>query len=204
MGVITMISMIPFGPAVWDRMVSAVEKVRERLYRATGVLEVAKIPYAIIGGNAVAAWVARVDPAAVRNTQDVSVLLRRSDLPQAIAAMEAAGFVYRHVASIDMFLDGPNTKARDAVHIVAAGENVRTESLLPAATIDECESSPDGRYRHVTLDALVRMKLTAFRDKDRTHIRDLIGVGLVDETWLTRVHPLLKDRLKQILDDPEG
>jgi len=31
------------------------------------------------GGNAVAAWVARVDRAAVRNTQDVDLLVRRSD-----------------------------------------------------------------------------------------------------------------------------
>jgi len=31
------------------------------------------------GGNAVAAWVARVDRAAVRNTQDVDLLVRRKD-----------------------------------------------------------------------------------------------------------------------------
>ena len=29
------------------------------------------------------------------------------------------------------------------------------------------------------------MKLTSFRDKDRTHLRDLISVGLVDESWRT-------------------
>jgi hypothetical protein len=35
--------------------------------------------YAMAGGNAVAAWVARVDRAAVRNTQDVDLLVRRKD-----------------------------------------------------------------------------------------------------------------------------
>ena len=57
-----------------DRMVRAVEKVRERLHRAASALEAAGIPYAVVGGNAVAAWVATVDEAAVRNTQDVDLL----------------------------------------------------------------------------------------------------------------------------------
>ena len=47
--------MIPFGPAVWDRMLSAPEKVRVRLYRTTGVLEASKVLYAIIVGKAFAA-----------------------------------------------------------------------------------------------------------------------------------------------------
>ena len=63
-----------------DRMVLAVERVRDRLKRASGALEAAGIPYAVAGGNAVAAWVATVDAAAVRNTQDVDILLRRADL----------------------------------------------------------------------------------------------------------------------------
>lgn len=80
-----------------DRMVSAVEKVRERLLRATAALERAGVPYAVIGGNAVASWVASVDEAAVRTTQDVDILLQRSDLAAANTALEDVGFVYRHV-----------------------------------------------------------------------------------------------------------
>src|SRR5688572_29439735 len=109
----------------WERMVSAVEKVRERLRRAAQALADAGIPYAVAGGNAVAAWVGEVDEAAVRNTQAVDILLRRADLDRAKEALAKAGFIYRHAASIDMFLDGPGAKARDAVHIVFAGEKVR-------------------------------------------------------------------------------
>src|SRR5947209_6218494 len=105
----------PVGEFLLERMVRAVEKVKERLLRATTALENAGIPYAVAGGNAVAAWVARVDEAAVRNTQDVDVLLRRSELDAATRALASAGFVWRHVAGIDMFLDGPKAKARDAV-----------------------------------------------------------------------------------------
>src|SRR3989454_9979774 len=96
----------PYGEVSWERMIRAVEKVRERLRRAAAALEAAEVPYAVVGGNAVAAWVSRVDEAAVRNTQDVDILLRRADLPAAIAAMAQGGFVHRHTASLDMFLDG--------------------------------------------------------------------------------------------------
>lgn len=68
-------------------MVRAVERVRERLLRATGAMEAAGVPYAVAGGNAVAAWVATIDPAAVRNTQDVDVLLRRDDMDAAATAL---------------------------------------------------------------------------------------------------------------------
>jgi hypothetical protein len=196
--------MIAFGPAVWDRMVLAVELVRDRLRRATAALETGGVPYAVIGGNAVAAWVARIDPAAVRNTQDVDILLRREDFERAKVVMEAAGFVYRHAASIDMFLDGKGAKARDAVHILFANEKVRAEYHEPTADVTEVETSEDGRYRHLSLEALVRMKLTSFRLKDRVHVQDLIGVGLIDATWPAKFRPELAERLQGILDDPEG
>ncbi len=54
------------------------------------------------------------------------------------------------------------------------------------------------------LDALVCMKLTSFRDKDRTHLRDLIGVGLVDESWRMKVPDELADRLQSLLYIPDG
>lgn len=186
----------------WERMIRAVEKVRERLRRATAALQGAGVAYAVAGGNAVAAWVSQVDEAAVRNTQDVAILLRRSDLPAAIAAMEAAGFVYRHAAGVDMFLDGPEAKARDAVHVVFAGEKVRPEYVLSAP--DVTEARPTGVGEVLALDALVRMKLTSFRDKDRMHLRDMLDVGLIDAGWLGRLPPELAARLQELLDTPDG
>src|SRR6185437_7852978 len=116
-----------YADVSWERMSNAIEKVRQRLLRAARALQQARVPYAVAGGNAVAAWVSRVDEAAVRNTQDVDIILRRADLPAARTAMEQAGFVYRPAASIDMFLDGPDAKDRDAVHIVFASEKVRPD-----------------------------------------------------------------------------
>jgi hypothetical protein len=183
-------------------MVRAVEKVRERLLRATAALEKAGVPYAVAGGNAVAAWVSRVDEAAVRNTQDVDILIRRADLDAATAALTPAGFVFRRVKGIDMFLDGPGAKARDAVHLLFAAERVRPEDPVPAPEIAESEPNPP--FRVLALEALVRMKLTANRDKDRTHLRDMLDVGLIDATWPARFPPELAARLQHLLDTPEG
>lgn len=180
------------------------DKVRDRLLRATAALEAGGIPYAVVGGNAVAAWVTRVDEAAVRYTQDVDILLRPSDLEAAKQALAKAGFIYRHVKSIDMFLDGPDAKARDAVHVLFAGQKVKPDDICPAPDVSESELAPDARFRHISLEALVRMKLTSYRDKDRVHLRDLAEVGLIDSTWLTRFHPELMTRLQHILDTPDG
>ncbi|WP_020475291.1 nucleotidyltransferase family protein [Zavarzinella formosa] len=186
----------------WERTVRAVEKVRERLRRVTAALESAGIPYAVIGGNAVAEWVGRVDEAAVRNTQDVDILLRREDLPASIIAAESAGFVYRHAASIDMFLDGASGRARDAIHVIFANEKVRAEYAAPAPDVTESEQGAS--FRVLSFESLVRMKLTSNRDKDRMHLRDMLDVGLLDETWPARFSPELAERLQHLLDTPEG
>jgi hypothetical protein len=191
-----------YGDVSWERMERAVEKVRGRLLRAAAVLEQAGVPYAVVGGNAVAAWVSRVDEAAVRNTQDVDILIRREDLPAAIEAMSKAGFIYRHAAGIDMLLDGPDAKARDAVHLVFAGEKVRPEYILTAPDVQESENAPS--FRVLSLESLVRMKLTSFRDKDRVHLRDLLEIGLIDADWRRRFPSKLADRLQELLDHPEG
>jgi len=183
-------------------MSNAVEKVRLRLLRAAAALAQVKIPYAVAGGNAVAAWVSRVDEAAVRNTQDVDIILRRADLPAARQTLEQAGFVYRHVAGMDMFLDGPDAKARDAVHIVFAAEKVRPDHVTSVPDVSESEETET--FRLVSLAALVRMKLTSFRDKDRVHLRDLIEVGLINESWLSKTPAPLRPRLQDLLDHPEG
>jgi hypothetical protein len=183
-------------------MIRAVEKVRERLRRAVAALESAGVPYAVAGGNAVAAWVSRVDESAVRNTQDVDILLRRADLPAAISALGRAGFVHRHVPGVDMFLDRPGARAREAVHVVFAAEKVRPD--YPTAAPDVSESEFSASFRLLTLEALVRMKLTAFRYKDRMHLVDLMEVGLVDASWCERLPAELAGRLQHLLQNPDG
>jgi hypothetical protein len=190
------------GPIGWERALMAAEKVKERLRRATKALDDAGVPYAVAGGNAVAEWVARVDEDAVRTTRDIDLLIRRIDLPAARTALEAAGFVYYQLLDVDMFIDGPQGRPSGGVHILVAGEKVRPDYEHASPDLDESERAAE--FQVATLQALVKMKLMAWRDKDRTHLRDLIGVGLIDATWPVRFPPPLGERLQQLLDDPNG
>lgn len=199
---------VTLGPVSWERMEQGIENVRRRLLKAAKALREAGVLYAVVGGNAVAAWVSRVDAAAVRNTRDVDVLLDRADFERAKAAMEAAGFVHRRVASLgkpgamDVFLDGPDAKVRDAVHILWARERPVPDAIEPSPELGATE--PVEGFDLIPLEPLVRMKLASFRDKDRMHLRDLAGVGLIDESWLARLPAALTGRLELILADPDG
>jgi hypothetical protein len=187
---------------ILDRMERAVAKVRERLLRATAALNQAGVPYAVVGGNAVASWVATVDEGAVRNTRDIDLLVRRGDLPAITAALEGAGFVRDELLDVVMFRDGPEGKPSEAVHLLFAGEKTRPDHLLPAPEIQTVNDPAN--FPVIALESLVAMKLMSNRDKDRTHLRDMIGVGLIDPSWLTKLPFELAARLKEILDTPDA
>ena len=57
--------------------------------------------------------------------------------------------------------------------------------------------------RTLPFKSLVRMKLTSFRDKDRVHLRDMIDIGMIDESWLTELPPVLSARLQELLLTPD-
>lgn len=190
------------GDALWQRIENAVEIVRERMRRVVKALNEAEIPYAIIGGNAVQHWVAQVDESVVRATRDVDIILNESDVPAAKEALAKVGFIYRRAAGVSMFLDGPNAKARDAVHVIFAGKKVREE--YPEAVPDINEYALIADARTLPLDKLVKMKLTSFRDKDRVHVRDMISIDIIDESWLAKYDEPIRSRLKELLDDPNG
>lgn len=195
-------TVVPFGEDLLERMVLAVEKVRERLRRASAALDAAGIPYAVIGGNAVAAWVSTVDPGAARNTVDVDLMVNRADFAAVKTALANAGFVYQEVRGVQAFLDGPDGSPRDAVHVTFAGEKIRPDYTVPAPDLSDVERQET--LSLLALEPLVTMKLTSFRRKDQVHLLDMIDVGLVDRTWLDRLPPELAGRLQELLDNPDG
>ncbi len=158
----------------------AVDRVEARLRRAADALDRAGVRYAVVGGNAVAAWVARVDPGATRTTKDVDVLVRRADLNDVTRSLEAAGFQRQDLRRLVLFIDPKEPSRRAGVHLVWAGEKVRPSYLCPAPDVDEAMRDPQG-FLLLHLAALVRMKLTSLRDIDRVHIRDMLEVGLIDD-----------------------
>ncbi len=138
----------------------------------------------------------------MRFTQDVDIVLRREDLGRATEALARSGFVHRHSAGIDMFLDGPGAKARDAVRVIFSGEKVRPEYAAPVP--DTAESVSFRSYRVLSLEALVRMKLTSDRRKDQVHLLDMLGIELIDATWPARYPAELAARLQHLIDTPDG
>ncbi len=186
----------------WERALMAAERVKERLRRSTKALDASGIRYAVVGGNAVAEWVARVDEDAVRNTRDVDILIRREDFDAVRAALETVGFIYHNVFGVDAFIDGPTGRPSGGIHLLFAGEKVKPGDCVPAPSLDESERAND--FQVTDLNSLVRMKLIAWRDKDRTHLRDLIGVGQIDANWPVRFPPPLDARLQQLFDTPGG
>src|SRR5437016_13143613 len=103
-------------PGLWESYVMALDKVTERLERITKAFEEAAVPYALVGGQAVALWVATKEPAAVRTTKDVDILLRREDLAKARAAALQVELDYLEVVGVGMFLDRDDPNPRHAVH----------------------------------------------------------------------------------------
>ena len=190
------------GPYVFDRMFGAMEKVRERMERACKALADAQVPYAVVGGNAVAAWVATRDEGAVRNTRDVDILLAGEDADAATIALTQVGFRREFSMNVTMFLDGEKGRPSEAIHVIWAGQKVRDDYLIAAPTVDQSREIEGKKI--VDLLELLRMKLVSNRDKDRVHVRDMIGVGLIDEQWLPKLEPLLAERLQALLDDPDG
>lgn len=190
------------GDALWSRMERAVEKVQQRLRRAVAAIQSVGVPYAVVGGHAVRVWVSQVDEAAVRNTKNVDILIQRADLVAIKPAMASAGFVYREVAGLPMFLEGPDGSPREAVHLVFAGEQVREDAPQPNPTLDHAASVAE--FMTLQLDTLVRMKLNSFRLKDRVHLIDMLDVGLIDVTWVKRLPTALGECLQQLIDNPDA
>lgn len=188
------------GNELWNRMERAVEKVNERLRKTVGILESAKVPYAVIGGHAVRAWVAQVDEAALRTSQHVDILVRPSDLPAMISAMTAAGYHHRITTGLNMFVEHPDASARHAVHVLLVGNVERSgdpnPDIVPAARAND--------FQTVELETLVRMKLNAFRRKDQVHLLDMISLGMIDTSWLSKFPEPLRARLEELLNDPDG
>ncbi len=192
-------TVVVFGDEVLDRMARAVEKVQERLRRFTAALDAAQVPYAVFGDHAVAAWVATIDPGAVRNSVDIEMLVNRGDYASAKETLERVGFVQHDEMT---FVDGPDGSPREAVRLLFAGEKAKENHLVGAPCVSA--DSTHTAFKLLPLEPLVLLELTLWRCVCRLHVRDLIEIGLVDQSWPQRFTPALAGRLQALLDDPDG
>ena len=180
----------------------AVDRVERLLRVATQALDEADIPYAVVGGNAVAAWVGGVDIGAVRSTKDVDILLRRADLDAATSALGNIHLNPHDVMGVTMFLDQDQPNPRTGVHVVFAGQRIRPEYAHLAPDVTDSARAKDG-FLVVSLPALVAMKLQSFRRIDQVHIDDMLSVELIDDAIIANLPADLRARLDQLMASPE-
>ena len=185
---------------VWEKYIMALDDVTDRLQRITHALQDAGVPFALAGGQAVALWVATKDPAAVRTTKDVDILVNRDDLPRARAAALSVNMDYFEVLGVGMFLDQDDPNPRHAVHLIWAGEKVRPEYPLSSPETSDSELIESGKAV-VSISGLVTMKLMSNRDQDRVHLRDLIDVELIGRDLLDNLPAELAERLDTLLTE---
>jgi hypothetical protein len=173
-----------------------VEQLLERMRRFRAAMDAGGIPYRIVGGMAAFIHVFDRQPIKARLTQDVDAGVHRSDLQRIIRAAEKGGFVYRHVAGIDMLLDPGKPSARSAVHLIFLGEKVRPDDLAEIPASDPIRTK-EGICICPVAD-LVLMKLTSYRLKDKVHIQDLDGVGLITPEIEAALPEALRARLHEV------
>ncbi len=176
----------------------AMERVEQRLRNVTAALNDAGIRYAVIGGNAVSVWVAKIDAAATRTTVDVDLLVNQKDLDRITEVLEGVlGFKRHDLRRMVLFVDPEEPSRRSGVRLVWADQKVRPSYVHPAPRVDESVFDTQG-FRVLDLPALVRMKLTSLRDIDRVHVADMLRVGLVDDRVRAELPPDLLPRLNAI------
>jgi hypothetical protein len=185
-------------PGIWEKYLMAMDDVTRRLERISKAFTDNGIPFALVGGQAVALWVASKDPSAVRTTKDVDILLRRNDLARARAAALSVDLDYFETMGVGMFLERTNPNPRHGVHLLWAGEKVRPEDPIESPAVADSVELETGKPV-VALNSLVAMKLMVNRDQDRVHLRDLIGVNLVSRDMLSGLPAELANLLEALL-----
>ncbi|HUE03774.1 MAG TPA: hypothetical protein VMR62_29730 [Bryobacteraceae bacterium] len=162
----------------------------ERIFSSAG------LEYRIIGGVAVYLYVEEREPDAGRLTKDVDIAVRRADLDKIAAAAARFGLEYRHVAGVDMLVHPDQPSARRAIHMVFAGEKVRPDAVEPTPELGSCRQIRG--LRLIPVADLIRMKLTSFRLKDQTHLKDLDEAGLITPEMEADLSTVLAERLASV------
>jgi hypothetical protein len=137
------------------------------------------------------------DPDAARLTRDVDIAIARDDLDRIAKAAETFGFRYRQVGGLDELVNAENPQAKSAIHLAFVGEKVRPGDLSAIPDFSEPTTTIEG-LRLAPIPDLVRMKLTSFRLKDKTHIVDMDAVGLITPEIEAGLPEVLRERLKQV------
>jgi hypothetical protein len=182
------------GDELWARIERAEQQARDRLDRVAEALDRQEIPYVAVGELAVQFWVAVTDRTALRNAREVDIVLGQDTFRSAIDALKAIGFVHCPIPGKEMLLD--ESAGRVRIYIAA------TDSKQSMPTLDDYQVIFGVRV--ALLESLARMMLSSFTILERLNLLDMLGVGLIDSSWLSRFDIELRLRLQELIDTPDG
>jgi hypothetical protein len=173
-----------------------VEQIFELAHMVEQIFSSAQLEYRIVGGLATYLYVEEREPDAGRLTRDIDIAVRRDDLLKISAAARDFGLEHRHVMGVDMLVRANQPSARRAVHLVFAGEKVRPDYVDPVPRLGPYQTIQG--LKLIPLADLIRMKLTSFRIKDQTHIKDLDEAGLITTEIEVTLPTALQERLHYV------
>lgn len=188
-------------PPLFQKMLDKERRLLERKLLVSSEFDKNGIPYTIIGGNAVNAYLVEAGSLGV-STRDLDILLRNNDLERAERVLADHGFRHRRTIMGDVFLDPKSKKVEDAVHVLLAGEKVKSSDPVPAPDVSESIRIDNISYPNI--NALLRMKLTANRNKDKAHIDLLIEHGLVNMDEIAKLPAPLGARLLDLFQNHQA
>lgn len=167
------------------------------LARLSVPLEEAGVAHELVGGLAVFVHVENADSTHSSLTRDIDVMIRRADLDRVVGIAEAHGFRFRHSAGLDMLLYGETNSAKNAVHLLYSGERVKAWQVEEHPIIRPVRAGLHGQeFLVIPVEDLLRMKLSAFRDKDRVHVRGMDAAGLITAEVEVGLSEVLLERLR--------
>ena len=108
-------------------------------------LDQARVPHELVGGLAVFLHVENADSTHSSLTRDIDIMIRRDDLHQVITIAENNGFRFRRTEGEDLLLCGETNSARNAVHLLYAGEKVKQSQLEPHPRIHPVRAGLHGQ-----------------------------------------------------------
>jgi len=155
------------------------------LHKITEALTSEGIPHELIDGLAVLVHVEEADPKHSTLTRDVDLIVRE-DLERIKLAAAKNGFRFRHTAGVGMLLYGEGDSAENAASCVQRQFRAEKKRILGEEVLV------------IPVADLLRMKLSAFRDKDRVHVRSMNAAGLITAGVEEKLPGELRVRLQQV------
>ena len=163
---------------------AALEHLRQRLGAAG-------IPHIFIGATAVYAYGHH------RTTQDVDVCMRREDLER--FRREFVGATYQAVQGRPRrFYDSENEVTVDILVTGETAGNTRKQQKVKFP--DPSEAQLVEQVPVPTLARLIELKLVTWRYKDWGDVVELIRIHNLDESFATRLHPIIRTAYVQCYD----